>query len=63
MTLSIVVEAMRRVTVWGIVKLPARLRGAIRGIGTDSLVSDANTSPRTPLHGGLAPAHSVDGRD
>ncbi|HEX4444336.1 MAG TPA: polyprenol monophosphomannose synthase [Galbitalea sp.] len=63
MNLSIVVEAVGRVTLWGIGNLPTRMGRALRGSETDSLLADANTSPRTPLHGGLAPAHSVDGRD
>ena len=63
MNLSIVVEAIGRVTLWGIGNLPTRMGRALRGAGTDSLLADANTSPRAPLHGGLASAHSIDGRD
>jgi dolichol-phosphate mannosyltransferase len=63
MNLSIVVEAVYRVTLWGIGNLPARILRRIRAPRTASLLTDANTSPRAPLHGGLAAAHGVDGRD
>jgi dolichol-phosphate mannosyltransferase len=63
MNLSIVIEAIGRVTLWGIGNLPTRIGRALRRSGTDSLLGDANSSPRAPIHGGLAAAHSIDGRD
>jgi dolichol-phosphate mannosyltransferase len=62
MDLQIVVEAVVRVTGWGIANLPRRLLRRSPAAGV-SLLGDANSSPRAPLHSGLAPAHSVDGRD
>jgi dolichol-phosphate mannosyltransferase len=63
MNLSIVVEAVSRVTLWGIAHLPRRLARLVRGGRPGTLVGDATLSHRAPLHGGLAPAHRVDGRD
>jgi dolichol-phosphate mannosyltransferase len=54
MDASIVVEAMARVTVWGVTNLPRR---------AVSLFSDGQASNPTPIHRGLAAAHTVDGRD
>jgi dolichol-phosphate mannosyltransferase len=54
MDLSIVVEAMARVTLWGVRDLPRRAA---------SLLGDGKTSDSPQVHRGLAPAHSVDGRD
>jgi dolichol-phosphate mannosyltransferase len=58
----IVLEAITRVTGWGITDLPRRI-GRIAGRRAASLSGDANSASRAPLHGGLAPAHRVDGRD
>ena len=54
MDLSIVVEAMARVTLWGVRDLPRRAA---------SLLGDGTNTDSTQVHRGLAPAHSVDGRD
>ena len=68
MSLSIVLEAVSRVTIWGLGDLPARIRGAGRrrtgrpDVGA-SLLSDGTNSDRAPLHSGIAVVHSVDGRD
>jgi dolichol-phosphate mannosyltransferase len=61
MNLSIVIEAITRVTGWGIRNLPRRFAGRMRPQPAATLVSDANTSPATPLHGGLASAHRLNG--
>jgi dolichol-phosphate mannosyltransferase len=53
----IVLEAITRVTGWGLASLPRRIRRAA------SLSGDANSASPAPLHGGLAPAHRLDGRD
>ena len=63
MSLSIVVEAVSRVTVWGIADLPRRLRRAGRPRRAASILSDGSDTDSAPLHGGLAPAHSVHGSD
>jgi dolichol-phosphate mannosyltransferase len=63
MNLSIVIEAVTRVSVWGVANLPHRLLGALRPRKPISLVSDGNASDRAPLHGGLTPANNLDGRD
>jgi dolichol-phosphate mannosyltransferase len=63
MNLSIVVEAITRVTAWGLVNLPHRFARRPHPQTAASILSDANTSPRAPLHGGLATAHGIDGRD
>jgi dolichol-phosphate mannosyltransferase len=54
MDLSIVVEAMARVTLWGVADLPRRAA---------SLLGDGPASNPTQVHRGLAAAHTVDGRD
>ena len=54
MSVSIVLEAMARVTIWGVTNLPRRAA---------SLLSDGTATDSAQVHGGLAPAHSVDGRD
>ncbi len=54
MDLSIVVEAMARVTLWGVRDLPRRAA---------SLLSDGTNTDSPQVHRGLAPAHSVDRRD
>jgi dolichol-phosphate mannosyltransferase len=63
MSLRIVLEAIVRVTVWGIGDLPGRLRRADRPRGAGSLLSDGTNSDRTPVHSGIAVVHGVDGRD
>ncbi|HMH57781.1 MAG TPA: polyprenol monophosphomannose synthase [Galbitalea sp.] len=63
MSLAIVVEAISRVTIWGIGDLPHRLRRAGRSRQAASLLSDGSDASRAPLHRGLAAIHSVDGRD
>jgi dolichol-phosphate mannosyltransferase len=63
MNLSIVVEAITRVTGWGIRNLPHRFVRRAPQRPAASLLDDANISHRTPLHSGLATAHRVDGRD
>jgi dolichol-phosphate mannosyltransferase len=63
MSLAIVVEAVTRVTVWGIGDLPRRLRRAGRARPAASLLTDGSTGDLSQVHGGLAPAHSLDGRD
>lgn len=56
---NIVTEAIARVTVWGILGLPERVRRA-----RPSIVShDEITTDRTPLHGRTVAAHGLDGRD
>jgi dolichol-phosphate mannosyltransferase len=54
MDVSIVAEAMARVTLWGVRDLPRRAA---------SLLGDGKPSDSPQVHRGLAPAHSVDGRD
>jgi dolichol-phosphate mannosyltransferase len=54
MSLSIVVEAITRVTIWGVADLPHRAA---------SLLGDGKATDSTQVHRGLAAAHSVDGRD
>ncbi len=65
MSMAIVVEAVVRVSLWGVSGLPQRMtRGVTAGAQrADTLELDANASDRTPLHGGVASAHRVDGRD
>jgi dolichol-phosphate mannosyltransferase len=63
MSLAIVVEAVTRVTVWGIGDLPRRLRRAGRARPAASLLTDGSTGDLSQVHGGLAPAHSLDRRD
>ena len=63
MSLAIVVEAISRVTLWGIGDLPERLRRSGRSPEAASLLNDGSDTHRAPLHGGLAAVHSVDGRD
>jgi dolichol-phosphate mannosyltransferase len=54
MSAAIVVEAVSRVTIWGVAYLPRR---------AVSLLSDGPASSSAPIHRGLAAAHPVDGRD
>jgi dolichol-phosphate mannosyltransferase len=61
MNLPIVLEAIWRVTGWGIGNLPHRFARRSRPRPAISLITDANSSDSTPLHGGLAAAHGVDG--
>jgi dolichol-phosphate mannosyltransferase len=64
MSTWIVVEAILRVTVWGILDLPKRLqrRAASREqLAAASLSNNANSSHRTPVHGRAVTAHGVDG--
>jgi dolichol-phosphate mannosyltransferase len=70
MSLSIVVEAVTRVTIWGIADLPRRVGAALRrrvGVSTPeraaSLLDDGPASTPTQVYRGLAPAHSVHRRD
>jgi dolichol-phosphate mannosyltransferase len=69
MSSSIVIEAVTRVTIWGIGDLPHRLGLAPRRQDTNgarravSLLSDGPASNPTQVHRGLAAAHTVDGRD
>jgi dolichol-phosphate mannosyltransferase len=63
MNLSIVVEAVARVTLWGLANLPRRIARAARLRPAASLVGDANSADRAPLHGGLTAAHNLDRRD
>jgi dolichol-phosphate mannosyltransferase len=63
MSMAIVVEAIARVTIWGIGDLPHRLRRGARPRRADSLVNDGSDTYRAPLHSGLAAVHSVDRRD
>jgi dolichol-phosphate mannosyltransferase len=67
MSLAIVIEAISRVTLWGIGDLPRRLRAGRREAGRPregaSLLGDDTDTNRTPVHGGLAAVHGVDGRD
>ncbi|HEX4057595.1 MAG TPA: polyprenol monophosphomannose synthase [Galbitalea sp.] len=61
MGVAIVVEAITRVTGWGIRNLPRRFARRARPRATASLLTDANSSHGTPLHGGLAAAHRLNG--
>jgi dolichol-phosphate mannosyltransferase len=63
MSLRIVIEAISRVTIWGVGDLPHRLRRPVRPAETASLLSDGSDTYRAPLHRGLAAVHGVDGRD
>jgi dolichol-phosphate mannosyltransferase len=68
MSLAIVVEAISRVTLWGLGDLPRRLgRSGRPRTGRPreaaSLLSDGSDTYRAPVHGGLAAVHGVDGRD
>jgi dolichol-phosphate mannosyltransferase len=68
MSMSIVVEAISRVTLWGIGDLPRRLRRSAEPRTEQpregaSLLSDGSDTYRAPVHGGLAAVHGVDGRD
>ena len=54
MDLSIVVEAMARVTVWGVLDLSRRAA---------SLLRDGTATNTPPVHRGLTAAHGVDRRD
>jgi dolichol-phosphate mannosyltransferase len=68
MSLSIVIEAVSRVTIWGIGDLPRRIRSAGRprtGRSREdaSLLDDGSDTYRAPLHRGLAAVHTLDGRD
>jgi dolichol-phosphate mannosyltransferase len=63
MNMSIVTEAIGRVTLWGIANLPSRIGRRFRPRKTGSLVADANSSDRAPLHGGVVAANGIDGRD
>jgi dolichol-phosphate mannosyltransferase len=61
MNLSIVVEAVARVTGWGIRNLPRRVARRASPRPAASLLSDANSAHPAPVHGGLAAAHRVNG--
>jgi dolichol-phosphate mannosyltransferase len=63
MSIAIVIEAVSRVTVWGIRGLPRRFRRTGTSIPAASLLSDGTVSDLPQVHGGLAPAHGLDGRD
>jgi dolichol-phosphate mannosyltransferase len=63
MSMGIVVEAVSRVTVWGIGDLPRRVRRTGRPRPAASLLTDGAVGDLPQVHGGLAAAHSVDGRD
>ncbi len=54
MSMSIVVEAIARVTIWGVANLPRRAA---------SLLTNGSVSHPPQVHRGLAAAHTVDGRD
>jgi dolichol-phosphate mannosyltransferase len=62
MSMAIVIEAITRVTAWGIGDLPRRLRRAGSARPAVSLLSDGSVSDSPQVHRGLAPAHAVDGR-
>jgi dolichol-phosphate mannosyltransferase len=65
MSTGIVVEAILRVTIWGIADLPKRLRrraAARARLTAASLSDDANTTNGTPVYGGPLASHRVDGR-
>jgi dolichol-phosphate mannosyltransferase len=63
MSLSIVIEAISRVTIWGIGDLPRRLLGVGAPRRAVSLLNDGTATDLPQVHRGLAHAHSVDGRD
>jgi dolichol-phosphate mannosyltransferase len=63
MSTAILVEALARVTLWGIGDLPDRMRRASGVSAAVSLLGDGSTGDSPQVHGGLAPAHAVDGRD
>jgi dolichol-phosphate mannosyltransferase len=54
MDLSIVAEAVGRVTLWGVRYLPHRAA---------SLLTDGSDAHSSQVHGGFAAAHGIDGRD
>jgi dolichol-phosphate mannosyltransferase len=63
---NIVSEAILRVTVWGILGMPERVRRALGGGAQPRagiLASDEIPATRTPVHGGASAPHRVDGRD
>ena len=66
---SIVIEAISRVTVWGIGDLPRRLARRSRAARVEapgqeaSLLGDGTASDSPQVHRGLAAAHSVNRRD
>jgi dolichol-phosphate mannosyltransferase len=63
MSMGILVEALARVTLWGIGDLRSRVRRA-RALKTAiTLLANGSASDSPQVHGGLAPAHAVDGRD
>jgi dolichol-phosphate mannosyltransferase len=64
MSMGIVVEAVVRVSLWGVTGLPQRLTRGVQDAQPEavSLELDGNDSDRAPLHGGTAPAHRIDGR-
>jgi dolichol-phosphate mannosyltransferase len=69
MSMGIVIEAVSRVTVWGIGDLPRRLRSAggrrrgLRPRTAATLLSDGAAGDLPQVHGGLTAAHAFDGRD
>ena len=63
---NIVTEAILRVTSWGILGLPDRIRRAIarsRRERPGIVARDEIAATRTPVHGGTASAHSLNRRD
>ncbi|MCU1471542.1 MAG: glycosyltransferase [Glaciihabitans sp.] len=63
---NIVSEAILRVTIWGIIGMPDRVRRAIARTPQERagiLGSDEIPATRTPVHGGAAATHRIDGRD
>jgi len=56
---NIVTEAIARVTVWGVLGLPERMRRARAG----SVSRDEIATTGTPVHGRVVAAHGIDGRD
>jgi dolichol-phosphate mannosyltransferase len=63
MSMSLAMRAIARVTVLGIAGLPRRLRGTARPARTGTILGDGSASDSPQVHGGLATAHSLDGRD
>ncbi len=63
MSLRIVIEAVGRLTVWGFVELPRRLRRAGQRRAAATLLTDGPASDLPQVHGGLTAAHAFDGRD
>jgi dolichol-phosphate mannosyltransferase len=70
MSPSIILEALTRVAIGGIVELPRRVVAALGGPvvvsaprRAASLLDDGPASTPTQVYRGLAPAHGVDGRD